>query len=52
MTSGTRASRRFSKWLLENKRRCEQQAYFSVDPKDPTMPEKIIVEKIRRGDFV
>ncbi|MGZ3698285.1 MAG: DNA topoisomerase VI [Bdellovibrionota bacterium] len=40
------------KWLLENKRRCEQQAYFSVDPKDPTMPEKIIVEKIKRGNFV
>ncbi|HAR43133.1 MAG TPA: DNA topoisomerase VI [Bdellovibrionales bacterium] len=40
------------KWLLENKRRCEQQAYFSVDPKDPTMPEKIIIEKIKRGNFV
>ncbi len=40
------------KWLLENKRRCEQQAYFSVDPKDPTMPEKIIVDKIKRGNFV
>lgn len=40
------------KWLLENKRRCEQQAYFTVDPKDPTMPEKIIVEKIKRGNFV
>jgi DNA topoisomerase-6 subunit A len=40
------------KWLLENKRRCEQQAYFTVDPRDPTMPEKIIVEKIKRGHFV
>lgn len=40
------------KWLLENKRRCEQQAYFSVDPKDPTMIEKIIVEKIKRGNYV
>jgi DNA topoisomerase VI subunit A len=40
------------KWLLEHKRRCEQQAYFSVNPKDPTMPEKIIVEKIKRGDYV
>jgi DNA topoisomerase-6 subunit A len=39
-------------WLLKNKRRCEQQAYFTVDPKDPTMPEKIIVEKIKRGNFV
>lgn len=40
------------KWLLSNKRRCEQQAFFSVDPKDPTMPEKIIVEKIKRGIYV
>jgi DNA topoisomerase-6 subunit A len=39
-------------WLLKNKRRCEQQAYFSVNPKDPTMPEKIIVEKIKRGDYL
>lgn len=40
------------KWLLENKRRCEQQAFFTVDPRDPTMPEKIIVEKIKRGIYV
>jgi DNA topoisomerase-6 subunit A len=40
------------KWLLEHKRRCEQQAFFTVDPKDPTMPEKIIVDKIKRGDYV
>jgi DNA topoisomerase-6 subunit A len=40
------------RWLLEHKRRCEQQSFFTVDPKDPTMPEKIIVEKIRRGDYV
>jgi len=39
-------------WLLENKRRCEQQAFFTVDPRDPTMPEKIIVEKIKKGDYV
>lgn len=39
-------------WLLENKRRCEQQAYFTVNPRDPIMPEKIIIEKIKRGNFV
>ena len=39
-------------WLLKEKRRCEQQAFFMVDPKDPLMPEKIIVDKIKRGDFV
>lgn len=39
-------------WLLENKRRCEQQAYFTVDPRDPAMPEKIIVDKIQSGNFI
>jgi DNA topoisomerase-6 subunit A len=39
-------------WLLKNKRRCEQQAYFMVNPRDVTMPEKIIVEKIRSGNYV
>jgi DNA topoisomerase-6 subunit A len=39
-------------WLIKNKRRCEQQAFFSVNPRDPLMPEKIIVEKIKRGNFV
>ena len=39
-------------WLLENKRRCEQQAYFTVNPRDPTMPEKIIVEKIKKGNYL
>jgi DNA topoisomerase-6 subunit A len=39
-------------WLLSNKRRCEQQAYFTVNPRDPIMPEKLIVEKIKAGNFV
>lgn len=39
-------------WLLKNKRRCEQQAYFTVDPRDPIKPEKMIVEKIKRGEYV
>ncbi|MCB0350398.1 MAG: DNA topoisomerase VI [Bdellovibrionales bacterium] len=39
-------------WLLKNKVRCEQQSVFSVDPKDPIMPEKIILEKIKRGSYV
>ena len=39
-------------WLIANKRRCEQQAYWSVNPRDPQMPEKIIVEKIKKGNFV
>ena len=28
------------RWLIKNKVRCEQQAFFSVDPKDPHMTEK------------
>jgi DNA topoisomerase-6 subunit A len=39
-------------WLLKNKRRCEQQSYFTVDPKDKLMPEKIIVDKIKKGNYV
>ena len=40
------------KWLIKNKKRCEQQALFSVDPKDPLRPEKIILDKIKRGSYI
>ncbi len=40
------------RWLVKEKKRCEQQAIFSVNPKDPLMPEKIIVEKIKAGSYV
>lgn len=40
------------RWLVKEKKRCEQQAVFSVDPKDPQILEKIIVEKIKKGSFV
>lgn len=39
-------------WLVKEKKRCEQQAVFSVDPKDPQILEKIIVDKIKRGSYV
>ncbi len=39
-------------WLIKNKQRCEQQSIFSVAPRDPTMPEKIILDKIKRGSYV
>jgi DNA topoisomerase VI subunit A len=39
-------------WLVKNKLRCEQQAFFMVDPKDPLMPEKIILQKIKDGSYV
>lgn len=40
------------RWLIKEKVRCEQQSYFSVDPKDPIKTEKIILEKIKTGAFV
>lgn len=40
------------RWLLKEKIRCEQQSYFSVNPKDPIGAEKIILEKIKRGSYV
>lgn len=43
---------RILEWLGEHKRRCEQQAYFSVNPRDPRMPEKILLEKIAKGQFI
>jgi DNA topoisomerase VI subunit A len=40
------------RWLMKEKIRCEQQSLFSVDPKDPIMMEKILLEKIKRGSYV
>lgn len=39
-------------WLIKNKIRCEQQAFFSVDARDPLCFEKIMVEKIKRKSFI
>jgi DNA topoisomerase-6 subunit A len=39
-------------WLVKNKLRCEQQALFSVNPRDPLTCEKIILDKIKSGSFV
>lgn len=40
------------KWLVKEKKRCEQQAVFSVDPNNPRILEEIIVDKIKRGSYV
>ena len=40
------------RWLIKEKIRCEQQSFFSVDPKDPIKTEKIILEKIKNGHYV
>lgn len=39
-------------WLIAEKLRCEQQSLYSVDPRDPHMCEKILVEKIRTKSYV
>ncbi|MCB0385796.1 MAG: DNA topoisomerase VI, partial [Bdellovibrionales bacterium] len=39
-------------WLIKEKLRCEQQAIFAVNPKDPLMPERIILDKIKTGSYV
>jgi DNA topoisomerase-6 subunit A len=39
-------------WLVKEKKRCEQQAVFSVDPKDPLILEKVIMEKIKKKSYV
>jgi DNA topoisomerase VI subunit A len=39
-------------WLIEEKQRCEQQAFISVNPNDPLIMEKIIVNKIKSGSYV
>ena len=39
-------------WLIKNKKRCEQQAFYAVDPKDPQAFEKILVDKIRSGSYI
>ncbi len=40
------------RWLIQNKRRCEQQSFFSVNPRDPLTPEKIIIDKIKNKNYV
>lgn len=39
-------------WLIDRKVRCEQQAFYSVNPKDPHICEKILVEKIKSKSYV
>jgi DNA topoisomerase VI subunit A len=39
-------------WLIKEKKRCEQQSVYSVDPKNPRFIEKFIVDKIESGSFV
>ncbi len=40
------------KWLITNKKRCEQQAFYSINPRDPQMFEKILVQKIKNKSYI
>ena len=40
------------KWLIKEKRRCEQQSVFSIDPKNPQVLEDFLNEKIKRKAFI
>lgn len=39
-------------WLIKEKKRCEQQAFFSVDSRNPRIMEEILIDKIKRGSFI
>ena len=40
------------KWLVKEKRRCEQQSVFSVNPKNPHVLEEFLVKKIQSGSYI
>jgi DNA topoisomerase-6 subunit A len=42
---------RILKWLISEKKRCEQQSVFSTDPKNPKVLENFIVNKIKTKSY-
>lgn len=40
------------KWLIKEKRRCEQQSVFSTNPKNPRVLEEFLVDKINKGSYI
>lgn len=40
------------KWLIKEKRRCEQQSVFSINPKNPKTLEDFLIEKINSGSYI
>lgn len=40
------------KWLLTEKKRCEQQAVFSTNPENPRVLEEFLVDKINRNSYI
>ncbi len=42
---------RILKWLIKEKKRCEQQSVFSIDPKNPKVLEEFIINKIKTNSY-
>ena len=42
---------RILKWLIKEKKRCEQQSVFSIDPKNPVALENFIIHKIKTKSY-
>ena len=40
------------KWLIKEKRRCEQQSVFSTNPKNPKVLEEFLIEKIQSNSYI
>ena len=40
------------KWLIKEKRRCEQQSVFSTNPKNAKVLEEFLIEKIKLGAYI
>jgi len=43
---------RILKWLIKEKKRCEQQSIFSTDPKNPKVLEEFLIKKIKDKNFI
>jgi len=40
------------KWLIKEKKRCEQQSVFSIDPKNPKVLEEFLIQKIKNKKYI
>ena len=43
---------RILKWLIQEKKRCEQQSVFSTDPKNPKVLEDFLIQKIKNKNYI
>ena len=43
---------RILKWLIKEKKRCEQQSVFSINPKNPKVLEEFLITKIKNKNFI